>query len=154
MRDLDDLPQVTRSDEAHREEHSLEVHLPFLQTVLGEFGLVPLVVGWAASAEVAAVIERLWGADDTLLVVSSDLSHYHAYAEACRIDADTAQLIEALQAPLSGDQACGCHCLNGLLEVAQRRRLKIQRLDLRNSGDTAGGPSRVVGYGAWNLYAA
>lgn len=153
MRDLDDLPQVIRSDEAHREEHSLEVHLPFLQTVLGEFKLVPLVVGWAAAADVAAVMERLWGGDETLLVISSDLSHYHAYTEARRIDTDTAERIETLQASLTGDQACGCHCLNGLLEVARRRRLRIQRLDLRNSGDTAGDPARVVGYGAWTLHA-
>lgn len=154
LRDLDSLRQVTRSDEAHRQEHSLEVQLPFLQSVLRQFKLVPLVVGAASTEDVAEVIDGLWGGDETLIVISSDLSHYHRYADAQHRDQDTARHIEALQPGLNGDQACGCYGINGLLSVARRRALTITRLDLRNSGDTAGGPERVVGYGAWALYAA
>jgi len=154
MNSLKDLPQVLCSDEAHRQEHSLEVHLPFLQSRLGGFTLVPLVVGWAPPEAVAEVVERLWGGPETLVVVSSDLSHYHPYVEAQRLDADTARRIEAVQPPLEGEQACGAYPLNGLLQVARRRSMRIERLDLRNSGDTAGGRARVVGYGAWAAYAA
>jgi len=151
---LADLPQVTRSDEAHRQEHSLEVHLPFLQILLGEFVLLPLVVGWTSAEETVAVLERLWGGAETLVVVSSDLSHYHSYGDAARRDAHTAGCIERLEIPLEGTQACGAHPLNGLLSLARRRALRVTRLDLRNSGDTAGSHDRVVGYGAWALDAA
>lgn len=151
MRSLESLPQVACSDEAHRLEHSLEVHLPFLQARLGEFALVPLVVGWASPGDVAAVLERLWGGPETLVIVSSDLSHYHPYAEARRLDERTAKRIEGLETPLEGEEACGAHPLNGLLQVARARGLGVTRLDLRNSGDTAGGRDRVVGYGAWAL---
>lgn len=151
---LADLPQVTRSDEAHRQEHSLEVHLPFLQMLLGNFELLPMVVGWAPPSDVAAVLERLWGGPETLVVISSDLSHYHGYAEARRLDEATARRIEQLEIPLEGEQACGAHPLNGLLSLATRRALRVTRLDLRNSGDTAGSRDRVVGYGAWALDAA
>ncbi|HLW75235.1 MAG TPA: AmmeMemoRadiSam system protein B [Gammaproteobacteria bacterium] len=154
MLTLEALPQVLRSDEAHRLEHSLEVHLPFLQARLGEFALVPLVVGWASSADVAEVLDRLWGGPETLVVISSDLSHYHPYADAQRLDEDTARRIEALQAPLEGEQACGAYPLNGLLNLAKAKHLRITRMDLRNSGDTAGTRDRVVGYGAWALHAA
>ena len=154
MLSLESLPRVLRSDEAHRLEHSLEVHLPFLQARIGEFTLVPLVVGLASTADVARVLERLWGGPETLVVVSSDLSHYHPYDEARRLDESTAKRIEALQTPLEGEEACGAHPLNGLLEFAHTRDLRIARLDLRNSGDTAGGRDRVVGYGAWSLHAA
>ena len=151
MRSLDALPQVLRSDEAHRQEHSLEVHLPFLQVRLGEFTLVPLVVGWASPAAVEEVLERLWGGPETLVVISSDLSHYHPYADAQQLDEDTARRIEALRGSLQGEQACGAHPLNGLLSLAKAKHLKVTRLDLRNSGDTAGSRDRVVGYGAWAL---
>lgn len=151
---LVDLPQVACSDEAHRLEHSLEVHLPFLQAQLGDFALVPLVVGWSRVEDTAAVLDRLWGGAETLVVVSSDLSHYHAYADACRRDAQTAERIERLEVPLEGEQACGAHPLNGLLYLARQRTLRVTRLDLRNSGDTAGSRDRVVGYGAWALDAA
>ena len=154
MAELDELPGIVRSDEAHREEHSLEVHLPFLQTVLERFTLVPLVVGWSEPGQVSRVLERLWGGDETLVVVSSDLSHYHAYAQARRLDEDTAHCIESESPSLEGEQACGAYPLNGLLTYARRRQLSITRLDLRNSGDTAGGRDRVVGYGAWSLHAA
>lgn len=151
MAEIEGTHGVLRSDEAHRLEHSLEVQLPFLQTVLGEFTLVPLVVGWTEPAEVAAVLEQLWGGDETLVVLSSDLSHYHAYAEARRLDEETARRIESQSSEIDGEQACGAHPLNGLLELSRRRRLGVTRLDLRNSGDTAGGHGRVVGYGAWSL---
>ncbi len=154
MAGLDALPGVQRSDEAHRQEHSLEVHLPFLQLLLPQFKLIPLVVGWSEAGQVSRVLERLWGGDETLVVVSSDLSHYHAYAEAHRRDADTARHIESQAPNLEGDQACGAYPLNGLLAFARTRQLQVSRLDLRNSGDTAGGRERVVGYGAWSLHAA
>lgn len=154
MAELDALPGVQRSDEAHRQEHSLEVHLPFLQLVLPQFSLIPLVVGWSEAGQMARVLERLWGGDETLVVVSSDLSHYHAYAEAHRLDEETARHIESQASTLEGEQACGAYPLNGLLAFARMRRLQVSRLDLRNSGDTAGGRDRVVGYGAWSLHAA
>lgn len=154
LRSLDALPQVLRSDEAHRQEHSLEVQLPFLQARLGEFTLVPLLVGWAEPAAVAEVLERLWGGPETLVIISSDLSHYHSYADAQHLDEATARRIESLQAPLHGEQACGAYPLNGLLTLAKPKHLKVTRLDLRNSGDTAGSRDRVVGYGAWALHAA
>ncbi|MBL8491827.1 MAG: AmmeMemoRadiSam system protein B [Rhodocyclaceae bacterium] len=140
------LPQVGISDEAHAREHSLEVHLPFLQSVLGDFMLVPLAVGYVAPEEVAAVIDRLWGGDETLIVVSSDLSHYHAYERARKIDRATADRIVALEPLEDHEQACGATPVNGLIAVARRRGLSPTLLDLRNSGDTAGDRSRVVGY--------
>jgi MEMO1 family protein len=146
---IQSLPQVQLSDRPHRDEHALEVELPFLQTVLGEFSLVPLVVGEAQAIEVAEVLARLWGADETAIVVSSDLSHYHEYAAAKRLDAATAAAIEALDPMLGPDEACGHLPIAGLLIEAKRRGMKAVRLDLRNSGDTAGPSGRVVGYGAW-----
>jgi len=145
------LPQVRVLDEAHREEHSLEVQLPFLQTVLNEdFGLVPLVVGEAESEQVAEVIEVLWGGPETVLLISSDLSHYHDYGTARRLDTATSHAIEQLN-PLAIDyqQACGRTPLNGLLLAARHHQLHARTLDQRNSGDTAGGRDRVVGYGAY-----
>jgi len=145
------LPGVKVSDEAHALEHSLEVHLPFLQAVLDDFLLVPVVVGACPPVEVEAVIEALWGGDETLIVVSSDLSHYHPYAEARAIDAQTTQRIEAREATLCGEEACGAFAVNGLLLAAKSRGLRVQTLDTRNSGDTAGDMQRVVGYGAYAL---
>ena len=144
-----DLPQVSQSDAPHRKEHSLEVQLPFLQTMLQDFALLPLAVGDATMEEVAEVLDRVWGGAETLIVVSSDLSHYHAYAEAQRLDRNTAGQILSL-APLSShEQACGATPVNGLISCAKRRALVPRLLDLRNSGDTAGDRSRVVGYGAF-----
>jgi len=143
------LPQVVASDAAHAQEHSLEVQLPFLQAVLGRgFTLVPLVVGHASAAEVAEVVEKLWGGDETLIVISSDLSHYLPDGDAKAIDARTAARIVDGATDLTGHEACGAHALNGALRVATRRGLHGELLDLRNSGDTAGDRSRVVGYGA------
>ncbi len=144
------LPQVHALDEAHAMEHSLEVHLPFLQEVLGEFSLVPLVVGDAAPREVEEVLEQLWGGRETLIVISSDLSHYHDYATARTMDHATARAIEELRyQDLRHEGACGRNPVRGLLLAAQRLGLKADTVDLRNSGDTAGPRDSVVGYGAW-----
>jgi hypothetical protein len=146
------LPQVELRDDAHRDEHCLEVQLPFLQRVLGEFTLVPLVVGDASPDAVAEVLERLWGGPETLIVISSDLSHYHDYATAQRMDRRAAEAIESFDLDgLDHEQACGRLPILGLLTAAQRHGLGVERLDLRNSGDTAGPKDRVVGYGAWKL---
>jgi AmmeMemoRadiSam system protein B len=145
-----ELPGVVVDDAPHALEHSLEVQLPFLQRVLGDFKIAPFAVGDADPAEVAAVMDRLWGGPETRIVVSSDLSHYLSSAEARRIDAATAAAIEQLDpAAIGEDQACGRLPIAGLLRVAQERRLNVERLALCNSGDTAGPKSRVVGYGAW-----
>jgi AmmeMemoRadiSam system protein B len=143
---LRELPQVIVSDRAHAQEHSLEVQLPFLQAVLGAFSLVPLAVGDAEVADVAEVLDRLWGGPETLVVISTDLSHYHAYDEARRRDAATVDRILALDPSLDHAQACGATPLNGALDVARRRGLRPRLLDLRNSGDGGGDRSRVVGY--------
>ncbi len=145
-----DLPEVGFLEQAHAHEHSLEVHLPFLQEVLGAFKLVPLVVGDARPVEVGAVLEALWGGPETLIVISSDLSHYHDYQTARDLDSATSQAIEAMRYEDIGyDQACGRNPVNGLLWVARRKGLRGETIDLRNSGDTAGSRDQVVGYGAY-----
>jgi AmmeMemoRadiSam system protein B len=147
------LPQVKVLDAAHAMEHSLEVHLPFLQEVLGSFRLIPLVAGDATPDEVAAVLERLWGGDETLIVISSDLSHFHDYETAQERDRRTTTAIEQLRyEDLDFDDACGRVPLSGLLLLARRRHLRVETVDLRNSGDTAGSRNRVVGYGAYLLH--
>ena len=144
------LPFVETSDRAHALEHSLEVHLPFLQSVLGEFRLVPLVVGDARPDEMAALLEALWGGEETLIVVSSDLSHYLPY-EAARgaRRRHRARHPAPRRAARSRKMPAAPRPINGLLELARRRGLEAQLVDLRNSGDTAGGRDRVVGYGAF-----
>lgn len=147
-----DLPFVVASDGPHAPEHSLEVELPFLQTLLPSFAMVPLVMGGARAQAVGEVLRRLWGGPETLIVISSDLSHYHDYETARRLDAATAAAIEAGDWESIGpDQACGFLAVAGLLVETSRRRLAPERLALCNSGDTAGGRDRVVGYGAWML---
>ncbi len=148
-REISRLPQVSVLDEAHAGEHSLEVQLPFLQRCLHNFSLVPLVVGQADPNSVAQVLDTLWGGEETLIVVSSDLSHFLRYDEAQERDAETSRLIEALNTRISGEQACGCKPLNGLLQVLRQRKLDIATLAVNNSGDTAGDKARVVGYGAY-----
>jgi AmmeMemoRadiSam system protein B len=149
---LQDLPLVSERPDVHAREHSLEVQLPFLQQVLGEFSLVPLVVGDATADEVAAVLESLWAGDETLIVVSSDLSHYHEYPDAQRLDRSTSAAIESLRyEDISYEQACGRVPMSGLLLEARRRGLHARQVDLRNSGDTAGPRDQVVGYGAYVL---
>jgi AmmeMemoRadiSam system protein B len=145
---LEDLPQVIRDDRAHEYEHSLEVQLPFLQTLLDGFTLVPLVVGDVSADAVAQVLERLWGGEETLIVISSDLSHYLPYEQAQALDRATAQRILRLDAGLTPLEACGAIAINSALLAAQRHGLAPRLLDLRNSGDTAGDRGRVVGYGA------
>ncbi|HVN44595.1 MAG TPA: AmmeMemoRadiSam system protein B [Steroidobacteraceae bacterium] len=143
------LGPVTENDDAHALEHSLEVQLPFLQSLLPRFRLVPFAVGDASPAEVAQVLELLWGGPETLIVVSSDLSHYHRYEEARAIDSSSARTVLSLSPTLTYRQACGAMPINGLLTVAAHRAMEAEMLDLRNSGDTAGDRARVVGYGAF-----
>jgi MEMO1 family protein len=147
---IGDLPFVARSDKPHAPEHALEVELPFLEMVLGSFTLVPLVIGDAKPQEVAEVLRLLWGGGETLIVVSSDLSHYYDYAAAQRLDAATAAMIECGDwVSLGSDNACGHLAIAGLLIECARHGLGARRLALANSGDTAGTRDRVVGYGAW-----
>lgn len=148
------LPQVIESARAHALEHSLEVQLPFLQTVLDEFALVPLAVGDATPDEVAEVLEHLWGGEETLFVISSDLSHYLPHAAAQRIDRQTVERVLRLDPHIDHQQACGATPLNGLLVAARRKGLSASLLDLRNSGDTAGDRNRVVGYASLAFCAA
>ena len=149
---ITNLPQVVVSDTAHAEEHSLEVQLPFLIKALGHFSLVPLAVGQATPEAVAEVLERLWNGEETLIVVSSDLSHYLPYDTAWALDGETAQSIVALDPTVSHRQACGATPINGLLHAARHHGLQARLIDLRNSGDTAGDRSRVVGYAAFAFY--
>ncbi len=146
IKSISHLPQVVVSAAAHAQEHSLEVQLPFLQAVLDEFKLVPLAVGDATAAEVAQVLETLWGGPETLLVISSDLSHYLPYRAAQAIDQGTVERILKLDGSLTHNQACGATPVNGLLLAARRHHLQAQFLGLCNSGDTAGDKDRVVGY--------
>jgi AmmeMemoRadiSam system protein B/AmmeMemoRadiSam system protein A len=150
-RAIGDLPQVVESVATHAEEHALEVQLPFLQRVLGDFSLIPLVVGDVAPAKVAEVLDRLWGGDETLIVISSDLSHYHDYDSAREMDGATVRAILGFDAAISHDQACGATPVSGLLLAARRRGLAPRLLDCRNSGDTAGDRGRVVGYASFAL---
>ena len=144
------LPAVSVDDEAHAREHSLEVHLPFLQEVLGDFALAPFVVGDASPEAVAALLDELWGGDETVVVVSSDLSHYHEYPTARQLDEATANAIEALTPEaMRPDSACGIFPVRGFLLSLKQRGLRLATIDLRNSGDTAGPRDRVVGYGAF-----
>lgn len=144
------LPTVQVLDSAHRLEHCLEVQLPFLQQALGDFTIVPILAGEATAERVAEVLDLLWGGPETLIVVSSDLSHYYDYETARRLDGRTSQAIEELRPEaIDHEQACGRVPITGLLVVARRRRLTAETLDLRNSGDTAGPRTEVVGYGAY-----
>ncbi|MBM3908213.1 MAG: AmmeMemoRadiSam system protein B [Gemmatimonadetes bacterium] len=148
MARLDALPPVSRSVAAHAPEHSLEVQLPFLQRVLGDFLLVPLVVGDTDADEVAAVLEAAWGGDETLIVISSDLSHYLTDERARVADRRTVDDILSLR-EVGHRQACGATPVNGLLVAARRRGLQPVALDVRNSSQTAGDPDRVVGYASF-----
>lgn len=145
------LPQVVTSPAAHAQEHSLEVQLPFLQAVLDDFQLVPLAVGDATPAEVAEVLDVLWGGPETLIVISSDLSHFLTYQSAQVIDSETVQNILDLRGSLSHQQACGGTPVNGLILAARKHQLQPVLLDLRNSGDTAGDKNRVVGYASFEF---
>ena len=144
------LPQVKTLDQAHQWEHSLEVHIPFLQIVLADFKLVPLVVGEAMAEEVGEVLEILWGGPETLIVVSSDLSHYHDYDTARKLDRITSDAITQFRPQaIHYEQACGRNPILGLLTAARHHGMRAEAIDVRNSGDTAGPRDRVVGYGAY-----
>jgi len=144
------LPFVEYLEQAHTYEHSLEVHLPFLQEMLDSFEIVPIVAGEASPEQVSQVLDTLWGGDETLIVISSDLSHYHDYATAQQMDKSTSRAIEQLQyEQLASESACGKVPVSGLLNLARKKSLSVTTIDLRNSGDTAGDKANVVGYGAY-----
>lgn len=144
------LPRVATLDEAHRNEHCLEVQLPFLQMVLDQFSIVPLLVGEGSAEEVCAILDALWGGEETRIVISSDLSHYRPYDQARALDQAAAEAIEALDLrALADEQACGCRPIRGMLLAAKHHGLRCKTVDLRNSGDTAGRRDRVVGYGGF-----
>ncbi len=147
-----ELPDVYATNLPHRLEHSLEVQLPFLQATLPPFSLVPLAVGEATPSAMAAVFDACWGGPETLIVVSSDLSHYRDYAGARAVDARTVSAILERRDDLVDEQACGCRVLNGFMRAVSARGLRVAALDVRNSGDTSGDRSRVVGYGAFAIY--
>lgn len=144
--DATHLPQVVIDDAPHAMEHSLEVHLPFVQKVLGDVAVVPFAVGRASPAEVAEVIDACWGGSETLVLISSDLSHYLPYAQAQHVDEETLTQILAAEGPITPEQACGSGAINGLLHLVEKRRLRPELVAACNSGDTAGDRRRVVGY--------
>ncbi len=147
---ISSLPFVDYIEQAHIFEHCLEVQLPFLQTILDNFTIVPIVVGDASVEQVSSVLKMLWGSMETLIVISSDLSHYHDYKTAQIIDQKTSENIESLQyEALNSESACGKTPVSGLLALAREKSLSVKTIDLRNSGDTAGDKNRVVGYGAY-----
>ncbi len=155
LENLKDLAQVVFNDEAHAMEHSLEVQLPFLQRIAPNAALVPLAVGDTTPRAVADVLARFWDDPETLIVISSDLSHFHGYDDAKHRDSTTATSIEHFAGEeLNGERACGFLPIAGLLTLAKKEGARIERIDLRNSGDTAGPRDRVVGYGAWAIYEA
>ena len=151
---ISDMPQISTNTAAHAPEHCLEVELPFLQVVLEEFSVLPLLVSSASADEVAEVLERVWGGAETRIVISSDLSHYLSYDAACQIDRATAQQVLELDHGVAEHSACGSRAINGFLAAARQREMTSRLLDLRNSGDTAGDHLRVVGYGSFGFTGA
>jgi AmmeMemoRadiSam system protein B len=150
IRDVEKLSYVAPLDEAHSFEHSLEVQLPFLQETINNFSLIPLVVGDIQPEQLAELIGAIWGGAETVIIISSDLSHYHDYKSAQKMDLATAEAIASLSpSEISYDDACGQTGVNALLIIAKIKGLKVVQLDLRNSGDTAGSRDQVVGYGSW-----
>lgn len=149
---IEGVPELVAHPAAHAREHSIEVELPFIQRLAPRAKIIPIAASHAAPDVVGRVLEQLWGGPETLIVISSDLSHFHPYAEAAAIDRRTAAKIVALETGLTGEEACGCTGINGLAWVARRRNLRIEVLDLRSSGDTAGPRDEVVGYGAFAAY--
>ncbi|MEJ2763070.1 AmmeMemoRadiSam system protein B [Photobacterium sp. MCCC 1A19761] len=143
---LSEIADIHLSDEAHAFEHCLEVQLPFLQTCLSNFSLLPLLTSDVSPTVVARILDTIWQGDQTLLVISSDLSHYHPYAQAQQIDSKTCDLIEHYRASLNPEQACGSTGINALLQLAKQRHYQLTRITQKNSGDTAGDKERVVGY--------
>jgi hypothetical protein len=140
------------TDAPHATEHSLEVQLPFLQCVLEDFDLLPIAAGLAPTDLVSRALEATWNGTDTLVVISTDLSHYHTSEEARQLDGATTSAILERRSDVSDEQACGSRGVNGLMHVARRLGLSVALLDQRNSGDTAGDRSRVVGYGSFAVF--
>lgn len=151
---LVNLEGLIYSDQAHQPEHSLEVQLPFLQRTFDNCSLVPILVGDASTEQVFRVMEAIWDMDNSLVLVSSDLSHFHSYQQAQEIDRNTSAAICHRKANLVGEQACGYRAINALLQVADKYDLRVRKLKLENSGDTGGDRNRVVGYGAYEIYRA
>ncbi len=150
VRRLAAFPQVQAWDAPHAREHCLEVQLPFLQVMLEDFQIVPVLVGDATPEEVAEPLDALWGGEETLFVISSDLCHYQDYDLARHLDHRTSRAIESLRfEDIASEDACGCRAIGGLLDLARRHGLQATTLDVRNSGDTAGPKNQVVGYGAY-----
>lgn len=150
---VSDMPHVQHIEQAFDGEHALEVHLPFLQVMLGQFHIVPFVVGQAIAEDVANLLDALWGGKETLIVISSDLSHFHNYEQAIECDEHTSELIRTCDYEhLTGEDACGVYPLRGTLLLAKERDMHVTTLDTRNSGDTAGSHHRVVGYGAYAFH--
>lgn len=150
---LSEFGSVIVSDEANAPEHSIEVHQPFIKAVLPNVKVLPLLNGDVSVNEVSKVLSKLWSLPDVYFVISSDLSHFHSYAEAQQIDQQTAQLINAGSwQTLNGTRACGYKGIQGLLNLEKSPSFDIQPLQLINSGDTAGDKQRVVGYGSWAIY--
>lgn len=147
---INKMPTVTELDQAHALEHSLEVHLPFLQVILPDFQLIPVVVGDATPDAVSQLLAELWGGAETLIVISSDLSHYHRYEIAQLLDKATSMAIESFDIDtIDSQHACGFIPIAGLLKRAKDLKLHVKTIDCRNSADTAGARDQVVGYGAY-----
>jgi MEMO1 family protein len=152
LRNALQLKQVIELENAFQKEHSLEVQLPFINHVLPHCKIVPFLVGNTSYLEVAELLKKIWGGNETIVIVSSDLSHYHDYTTANKLDNDTSIAIETLQPDkINSNSACGKLAIQGLLKCAVDFGLKVTKLDLKNSGDTAGDHQRVVGYGAYHL---
>lgn len=153
MMNLLKMPQIIMYDEAHIKEHSLEVQLPFLQTILQHFSLIPLVADETTVNNVNEILNLLWGNEETLVVITSNLSYYNNYNTAQQLDQEISQIIETLRwQDLKRNDICGAHLIGGLLKTAQQKSLKVKTLDLCNSGDTIGTKDRVVGYGTYAFY--
>ena len=149
---LRELGLVGVADAPHALEHCLEVQVPVLQAVLHDFDLLPVAVGIAPPEQVGRALEAVWGGPETLIVVTTDLSHHHTHVEAEALDEQTARLIVARRSDISDTQACGAGAVNGLMETARHKGLEVRLLDRRTSGDTSGDNSRVVGYGSFALF--
>ncbi len=150
---ISSLPYVYSLPQAHQKEHCLEVQWPFCQVLFNQFTLLSLVVGETEPEQVAELLELVWGGDETLIIISSDLSHYLAYNEAQKEDTQTCLAISTLNfESLIHHNACGFYPLRGFLHYARQHQLCGRLVDLRNSGDTAGSKERVVGYSSYHFY--
>lgn len=150
MMTLLNFPQVVMFDDAHIKEHSIEIHLPFLQTILPSFSLVPLIIGETNSYNILEILEKLWEQEETLIIASMNLSHYQTYNIAQELDQRTSQAIESLHwQSLQTNQICNIHLISSLLQLAHQKSLTPKTIKVCNSGDLTGIKNRVVGYGAF-----